>query len=168
MVTETWRPVLGYEGLYCVSSIGRVKSLPRLGTKGGILKPALYTGYCNVFLSKDGKVKGYGIHVLVAAAFIGPCPDGMEVNHKDFVTTNNWYGNLEYKTPKGNKAHSVAAGRYAHGEDFWSAKLSDSKVVEIRRLRNKGYTLKQLGKRFGVSLQAIWYATQKRSWRHVQ
>lgn len=73
--SHEWRPVPGYEGLYQVSSLGKVKSLPRTTTKGGILKPRTdKRGYQWVGLSKDGLVRNFSIHELVALAFFGPRP----------------------------------------------------------------------------------------------
>ena len=94
---ETWKPIVGYEGLYEVSNLGRVRSLTRLSKfrnrsgklderviKGRIMRPQKQrTGYLNVGLSKDGKVTLFRVHRLVAAAFIAN-PEGLyEVNHID-------------------------------------------------------------------------------------
>lgn len=60
---EEWRDIRGYEGLYQVSNLGRVKSIPREKTKGGILKPLKdTTGYLSVNLYKNGKIKRCKIH----------------------------------------------------------------------------------------------------------
>ena len=63
-------PVVGYEGLYEVDSLGNVYSVKRTTTKGGKLKPQLSKGYCRVALSKNGVAKRYFVHRLVAKAFI--------------------------------------------------------------------------------------------------
>ena len=106
MKKEYWRPVLGYEGLYEVSNLGRVRSLDtyRKGKngsvrfyKGRILKLSTNgRGYLQVFLCKNRKVKKFKIHRLVAEAFL-PNPDNLpEVNHKDENKLNNNAENLEW------------------------------------------------------------------------
>ena len=91
---EIWKDIKGYEGLYQISSHGRVKSLFRYKK---ILKPALQTkGYFYVSLCKPNK--NFTIHRLVAEAFI-PNPDNLPcVNHKDEDKTNNHVDNLEWCT----------------------------------------------------------------------
>ena len=98
---ENWKEIDGYEGLYEVSDLGRVKSFWH--GKERILKPGKNTcGYLHVSLFKDGKVKQPKIHRLVAEAFI-PNPDNLEtVNHKDEVKTNNAVSNLEWMSIKDN------------------------------------------------------------------
>lgn len=105
---EEWRPIEGYEGLYEVSSYGRVRSLDRYDERncfreGRILK--LYTrkgGYLFVQLHLNGKGKNYLVHRLVAIAFI-PNPDNLpEVNHLDEDKTNNRVENLEFCDRKYN------------------------------------------------------------------
>ena len=94
-MTETWKAIAGFEGLYEVSNLGRVKSL-KYG-KEKILKPGKnIRGYLQVGLCKDGYLKHLFVHRLVAKAFI-PNTQGLEtVNHKDEVKTNNIVSNLEW------------------------------------------------------------------------
>lgn len=106
---ETWKSVVGYEGLYEVSDLGRVRSLVKRNRwKPGILKPGKNThGYLQVLLCKDGKRKNMKVHRLVAEAFI-PNPNHLDtVNHKDEVKTNNTVSNLEWMTIADNVAYSV-------------------------------------------------------------
>lgn len=94
MNTETWKSITGYEGLYEVSNLGRVKSLKF--DKEKILKPNKVKGYLRVELLKNGQRKLLYVHRLVAAAFI-PNPKGLpEVNHKDEDKTNNSVTNIEW------------------------------------------------------------------------
>ena len=91
---EEWRPIDGYEGLYEVSNLGRVKSL-KYG-KERILRPKKCKGYLKVGLCRNGKHKILYIHRLVATAFI-PNPEGLEqVNHKDENKSNNCVENIEW------------------------------------------------------------------------
>ena len=109
---EEWRPVIGYEGLYEVSNMGRVKSLKRTvwDNRGyyrtvpeRILKPVdKGMGYLYVLLWKDGKGKNCRINRLVAIAFI-PNPYNLpEVNHIDQNKENNCVSNLEFCSSKYN------------------------------------------------------------------
>lgn len=96
---ERWLPINGYEGLYEVSSNGKVKSLK----KGIFLKTeTLPSGYLRVYLTKNKNSRHFMVHRLVAEAFI-PNPDNLpQVNHKDEVKTNNSVDNLEWCTAKYN------------------------------------------------------------------
>ena len=105
---ETWKAISGYEGLYQVSNLGRVKSLGNNKTrKDKILKPVNNNhGYLHVRLCKDGNMKHTLVHRLVAEAFI-PNPNNLAtVNHKDEVKTNNVASNLEWMSREDNVAYS--------------------------------------------------------------
>lgn len=116
---EFWKDVSGYEGLYQVSNLGRVKSLPRTvrtryGTgvrKEKILQGGSYpNGYVFVCLCKDGEKKMRMIHRLVAEAFI-PNPLNLPtVNHRDGNKQHNWVGNLEWCTQGDNLKHAIEIG----------------------------------------------------------
>ena len=98
---EIWKDIKDYEGLYMVSNWGRVKSI-KFG-KERILKPVTNSsGYLSVKLCKDGKVKAFTVHRLVAEAFL-PNPDNLPcVNHKDENKQNNNVSNLEWCNCKYN------------------------------------------------------------------
>lgn len=96
---ELWKPIRGYEGLYEISTMGRVRSL----RNGKILRPWKNTnGYLYVDLFKDGKRKHFKVHRLVAEAFLKPVPGKDFVNHLDEVKTSNHYSNLKFCTVKEN------------------------------------------------------------------
>ena len=110
---EVWLPILGYEGRYEVSSLGRVRSLPRSRTKGGFLAlPPDSHGRPHVTLHKDGGQKVAQVHRLVANAFHGPLPPGMETRHLDGNPTNNVATNLVYGTRSENQRDSVQIGTH--------------------------------------------------------
>ena len=99
---EEWKSIPGYEGLYEVSSYGRVRSLDRYDRrncfrKGRILKQNNDgRGYMSIELCLNSKIKRYLVHRLVAQAFI-PNPDNLpEVNHKDENPENNSVTNIEW------------------------------------------------------------------------
>lgn len=104
---EIWLPIEGFEGLYEVSNLGRVKSLRDNKTrKEKILRQGKRKdGYLIVTLWKEGKVKICYVHRLVAKAFIQN-PNGYRcVNHKDECKTNNCVNNLEWCTQKYNNIY---------------------------------------------------------------
>lgn len=103
--TERWAWMTGHEGLYRVSNRGEVWSLPRATTRGGILKHVVTkaNGYHWVSPSKDGEQRPREVHKIVMEAFVGPCPEGMEVRHLDGNPGNNCWA-------PGNEEETVAAG----------------------------------------------------------
>lgn len=121
--SETWKPIVGYEGLYEVSSMGRVKSLKRTviaknGTRMEVEERILKQfpgvgGYLYLSLSKHGKIKSFTVHRLVATAFI-PNPKNLsDVNHKDEDKTNNSVDNLEWMSHKDNLNYGTYKERMA-------------------------------------------------------
>ena len=116
-MTEIWLPIEGYENLYEVSNLGRVRRLASVVTSkagvtrkfsGKILKPVTHRdGYLRVNLCKNGKIKTFRVHRLVASAFI-PNPKGLPaVNHKDECKTNNAVSNLEWCTTEYNNNYGT-------------------------------------------------------------
>lgn len=119
---EEWRPVVGYEGSYEVSDHGRVRSLDRfvrstsrrgkpylMACRGKVLRPAANktrSGHLHVILV--GRTRT--IHTLVAEAFLGPRPVGMEVRHLDDHPSNNNLSNLAYGTQSENVLDRVKNG----------------------------------------------------------
>lgn len=120
---ERWLPVAGYEGIYEVSSHGRVRSLRRLDPAGRrvggreLTIVHLPTGHQRVKLSKDGRSVHAALHRLVLAAFAGPPPDGCEALHNDGNPANNRVENLRWGTRSENLRDSVR-----HGTHHWAAK----------------------------------------------
>ena len=106
---EIWRPVVGYEGVYSVSENGVIRrEIPRPRT---VAQSKNRTGYMIAMIRWRGRTKCVQVHRLVAAAFIGPCPSGHQVNHKDGQKHNNQAGNLEYvlREMQGASPPTVAA-----------------------------------------------------------
>lgn len=124
---ERWLPVVGYEGFYEVSDLGRVRSLPRLivcrnghtrNWPGKVLSPYISPkdGYQRTPLSVNGVKTGpLLVHRLVAEAFLGECPEGQEVRHLDGDPGNNVLTNLVYGTHAENMQDMLR-----HGTHHWT------------------------------------------------
>ena len=119
---EIWKSVSGYEGLYEVSSLGRIKSLHRSSLSnykpGKILHPTknIRSGYMSVMLTKNGVHTRCYVHRIVASAFL-PNPDNLpQVNHKDQNRQNNVLGDLEWCSLSYNVTYADAVDK--HRESF--------------------------------------------------
>ena len=109
---EEWRNIKGYEGLYQISNLGRIKSLERFrkgkngslaSVKEKILKPLITrNGYYQVPLCKNSKLRLYYVHRLVFEAFNGPIPEGYEINHLNEKKFDNRLKNLNLMTHREN------------------------------------------------------------------
>jgi hypothetical protein len=120
-IVEEWRAVVGFEGLYEVSSLGLVRRVGNAAKSGNgrgggarlgrVLALTPHNGgYVHVQLWKDGTPTTRLVHLVVAAAFLGPCPDGLEVNHEDGDKSNCAVTNLEYLTRPENLRHAYRTG----------------------------------------------------------
>lgn len=116
---EIWKSVLGFEGLYEVSNIGRVRSLDRKigdGGRGSRLKRgmilSLHQGQNGYLYASLGTSIKKLVHRIVLEAFVGPCPTGMECCHNDNNRTNNRLENLRWDTRYGNCQDIKAAGTH--------------------------------------------------------
>ena len=173
--TEIWKHIENYEDFYEISSFGRVKSLDRkivYGEDSGqyhtrksqILKPTLSSGYETISLSG----KTFTVHSLVAKHFVEGYQKGFVVNHIDYNKTNNFYKNLEWITQKDNIKHNKTTLRGNFGEKQKDAKLTDEKVVAIKKLLEDGtFSQKQISDLFEVSPTTITDIKKGRKWNHV-
>jgi hypothetical protein len=166
---EEWRPVVGYEKLYEVSSLGRVRTLGggKARTHGRILKASVgTTGYLRVALSACNVAITRKVHRLVAEAFLGPPPPGAYVLHNDGNPQNNTPANLRYGDARSNLADAIAHGVWqpARGEASGTAKLTAEIVRAVRRSPEDAATL---ARRYGVNAKTLWAAKNGRTWKHV-
>ena len=142
MEQEIWKPVEGFENLYAVSNLGRIKSLWFGREK--ILKPHKVKGYLQVGLCRNGKIKQFYVHRLVAEAFL-PNPLGLpEVNHKDENKSNNVVSdvvsNLEWCSHKYNsnfgtrneRVASALTNHPAKSKTVEASKYPDFREIELR------------------------------------
>jgi hypothetical protein len=111
MQEEIWRPVVGYEGFYEVSNLGRVKSI----RKNRIMKtPKDKRGYSQLNISDNKKLSHVTVHILVAKAFLGERPNKCHIDHIDGNKTNNCIDNLEYVTAMENLVRGLAKKENQH------------------------------------------------------
>lgn len=173
-----WRPVVGFEGLYEVSSDGQVRGLDRfrLGRWGnqvpvpGVLKKSRINryGYVEYRLGAGSAKKVVKTaHTLVLEAFVGPRPEGMQCNHKNTDRADNRVENLEWVTASENCLHRQACGTGLKGERTAKAKLTEADVQEVRRLRAEGWSQQRIADKFGVAQPSISSLLRGKSWAHV-
>lgn len=160
MAIEIWRSVAGHEGLYQVSSLGRVRSLDRhingVFYAGKMLRQKQdKDGYRRVALLNAGDRRDAAVHVLVLEAFVGPRPSpDHETRHLDGDRAHNRSSNLAWGTPSENYADQVEHGTACiHGRHN-RAKLTEDNVRAIRGLFGKLPRWK-IAEIFGVKKPAI-------------
>jgi NUMOD4 motif/HNH endonuclease len=143
---EQWKAVPNFPK-YEVSNLGQVRN-----DRGQIMATYSPNGYLYIKLSKDNVKTTFTIHSLVMWVFVGPAPDGLDVNHKGGDKTHNSLDNLEYVTRGQNLKHayttlqrSTMAGRNYH-------RVTPQNVLRIRECRANGMKLTEIAKEFRVSI----------------
>lgn len=174
---EAWKAIPGFEG-YEVSDLGRVRSFRRHGGRGRAItdSPRLKktrpgsNGYLCVNLQKpDGNgCNKYAVHVLVATAFLGPRPDGMQVAHADGDRGNARLDNLRYATALENANDKHIHGTTSRGEAGGNSKLTEVQVLELRFRHDLGESQPDLAARFGISTSQVSNIVRGASWSHLR
>lgn len=146
---EIWKPVPGYEGVYDISSLGRVRSVARIDRFGRslperILKHGQHKyGYPVVGLWRDNRQTTRTVHSLIAEAFIGPRPEGMEVRHLDGNRRNCRLSNLAYGTHAENMAdmieHGMSRAKQTHCASGHPFDEENTQVVQQRDGRTRRF-----------------------------
>ena len=186
MNTEIWKPITGFEGLYEVSSQGRVKSIKRrvkrkdnrTVTFGGLFLNAHpdHYGYRRVTLRRDGESHQQKVHRLVADAFLD-APAGRVgtetgcfcINHKNGNKLDNALENLEWVQVAENYAHAIKTGLLCNkGSKNGQSKLTETDAVKIRHDYDSGAQRHiDLANAYGVSRTAISNVISRRTFAHV-
>ena len=169
-----WRPVVGFEGLYEVSSEGRVRSLRRERSgphysNGGIIRERelrhwFTKGYPCVSMRKDGGTFKSPVHLLVASAFLGPRPEGMETCHNDGNRNNPAASNLRFDTYEGNRADTYLHGTDRRGERNHSSVLTDEQVLAIRA---DARVQRTIAADYGIKQQCVSKIKRRLRWAHL-
>ena len=153
---EEWRDVEGYEGLYEVSSLSRIRSLNRtyitsdgrrVNHVGRILSPIIDTrGYTAVYLYKDKTPKKFRFHRIVAIAFISNPYNKPHINHINGITGDNRIVNLEWCTPSENERHSYdVLGKKAIGSAKGKFGYEHNRSKAVAMLTIEGCFIKEFG-----------------------
>ncbi|MBQ6724066.1 MAG: NUMOD4 motif-containing HNH endonuclease [Paludibacteraceae bacterium] len=147
--TETWKPVVGYEEYYEVSSLGNVRR-----KKSGRLRSINYAQtYPTVLLSVGGVHKTFRVHRLVAKAFLPPVEGKAHVNHKDGNHRNNRVDNLEWCTQEENNLHSYRVLNRKPpmlGKKAPNRKVKDEDIKVFYELNKGGMTTDNIGAMYGI------------------
>ena len=179
---ENWKDVIGYEELYQVYNLGIIKSLggSRIRSNGRkqtfsekIMKFNVdKDGYFRVNLTKNKKGKVFGVHRLVAQAFI-PNPENKPcVNHKSGNKKDNSVDNLEFCTVAENNNHAIKTGlrdhRYCMGEKQHMSKLTKEQIKEIKwLLKNSNLKQREIAEIFNISQQNVSVIKLNKNWKHI-
>jgi len=160
---EIWRDIVGYEGLYQISSFGKVKSLGNTkNRKEKMLVLGDDDGYSIARLSKNGKTTNFKVHRLVALHFIENPQNKPEINHKGKYPNkkDNRYFMIEWATKEENERHAKRHGLYLR-----RAKLNKEQVLEIKESKEKAKTLCL---KYNVCEGTIYYIRTNKTWRDVK
>lgn len=171
---ENWRPIPGAHGLYSVSDMGRVRSeqVQNGRAPGRIMRCCPDSkGYLKFHMSLPGGLdRVVRVHHAVASAFLGPRPEGTQINHRSGDKRSNRVSNLEYVTGLENIRHARAAGLYLtnqpRGRRHGMSKLTEDQVRLIRSLSGTA-TLAELALRFGVAKPTVHHVVTRKTWKHV-
>lgn len=171
---EEWKPIIGYEEFYEISSFGRIKILDYkrrhsrnpncfhiIKSKIKLLHLNKLLGYIYVTLKNSSdKTNSYSVHRLVAKHFVENPLNKREVNHINTIKTDNFYLNLEWNTPLEN-THNV----FKNGHPAKRVKLKIEDVPKIKELYKTGnLSYREIGEIYGVKSKAIMRLIQGKTW----
>lgn len=163
-MNEIWKDIKEYEGLYQVNTIGIIRN-----KSGRLRKPEVSnSGHYRINLSKEGRVKKYLVHRIVANHFL-PYSKLNIVNHIDGNKLNNCRDNLEWVSYSDNLKHAYREGlRSALGSNNGMSKLQESQVLEIREMyKSIKISYVSLSKKFNVSPKCVENLLKRKTWKHL-
>lgn len=177
-IIETWFDIPNWEGLYQVSNLCRIKSLPRYRRcgldSGYVTKEKIMAhvddkqGYKIIRFSKDGIPKAMKVHRIIAETFIPNPFNKKEVNHINGIKFDNIVENLEWATSSENRLHAFDIGLQPKGNLHPCTKLSEQVVREIRMKYHKdNYGYKKIAKEYNVTPSNIQRIINRKTWNHI-
>jgi hypothetical protein len=171
-MNEEWRSIPSYPD-YQVSSLGRVRrATPYRSTAVGrclTLSEDKRTGHLVARMSIRGKLKGVGVHRLMAEAFHGPAPSPKHVAaHGDSNPKHNVPGNIRWATNKENMDDRIALGTAPIGMNNPNARLTDEEVLLIRSHLMFGERPATLSRIFNIPDTLVHNIKSRKLWRHLE
>jgi hypothetical protein len=156
-----WRQIVGYEGLYDVSSDGRVRNVRRMRE----LSPVPDTcGYPTVKLSRNSVETRHSIHRLVCRAFHGLPFAGAQVAHLNGNPSDNRVENLKWTTCAENSSHKTMHGTRQSGSQNGRAKYSGKVIETVREMHRGGFSEKKIAELTGVSKSHVHRVVAGETW----
>lgn len=174
-MSEQWRPIVGLEGSYEVSDLGRIRSIARIVVRRDGLRlrirerirkvhPHPIHGYLT--FTANRAIGAKYVHVIVMRAFVGPCPLGLETRHRDGDQLNNKLSNLTYGTKAENESDKITHGTLRWGERVNTSKLKASEVIQIRMIGGSK-PHREIASEFGVSRRLIGMIISRKIWANL-
>ncbi len=164
-MTEIWKDIKDFEGLYQISNFGRVKSLKT----GKILKQTIKeNGYLQIGLYKNNKKYYFLVHRLVTEAFIDNPNNYPQVNHISGIKSENNVDNLEWcnASQNGKHAYDNNLSKPQSGINHGNNRLTEKQVLEIRALEGiKSYP--EISTEFGICKQHVCDIINRKKWKHI-
>lgn len=170
---EEWRSVVGFEGIYEVSDMGRVRSLDRIDFGGGhrigfVLSPGkTHKGYMRVGLTKGRDRRNHSVHTLVLTAFKGSKPLGTEAAHDNGIRDDNKAENLFWRTPFANNQDRRRHGTLPLGETHHAATISEATARLIKARLATEPLSRDVAAEFHIPKSIVDAIRCGRSWRHI-
>ena len=181
-MNEVWKAIVGYEGIYEVSNLGRVRAIGieyvmkcrwggtmlRKSKARILLATGNKNGYPSVTLVKDAIHWSSTVGKLVLTAFVGPRPPDHHICHfPNADVFDNRLCNLRWGTVRENHHDMDLHGTRPRGERHGNAKLTDLLVLKAIEMKKLGYTSYEIAKDFGIGQSAIHNALVGNTWKHV-
>jgi hypothetical protein len=170
---EIWKDVVDWEQYYEVSNMGNVRSKIRKGTTnfgertygGKTLKSFIHmNGYPTVNLTTSTKRKQSSVHRLVAEAFLGRCPDGMECCHNNGNPKDATLENLRWDTVSNNHSDKKNHGTWGGGQNSASAKLNEQQAKNVKYSKKP---LSYFAEKYNMSIGGLSKIRYGESWKHI-